>query len=266
MSEKINKTVQETRQVPEQCQSEQNVTLDETNRLLTQNIGRMKSTLGTNASRAKILANLHECPCLVKCAHEIRSTNYSNNIDPLYLAKHEYAKTKLIDAIEDRFADLITVSSEHIVPNGKLDISIIPAGSKIILKYNKKVIAIELKSGKSADAGMLFQIERYLPDCDVLIFVRILTEEVTLIERRTIENNLTESMSRLNRKISRITNGELIKVQGDWCRGCTADCEYKKESRWTGDYKASLDNFPIFIQNIERVISKILEILEKELN
>ncbi len=241
-------------------------TLEESNRLLTQNIGRMKSTLGTSASRAKILANLHECPCLVKCAHEIQNTNYSNKIDPLYLAKHEYAKTKLIDAIEDRFADLIIVSSEHIIPNGKLDISIIPAGSKIVLKYNKKVIAIELKSGKSADAGMLFQIERYLPDCDVLIFVRILTEEVTLIERGTIQNILTEGMSRLNRKISRITNGELIKVQGDWCRGCTADCEYKKESKWTGEYKASLENFAIFVQNIESVISKILKILDKELN
>jgi hypothetical protein len=73
-------------------------------------------------------------------------------------------------------------------------------------------------------------------------------------------------MSRLNRKISRITNGELIKVQGDWCRGCTADCNYKKDSRWRGDTKASLENFGAFIQNIENVISKTLHILEKELD
>jgi hypothetical protein len=35
--------------------------------------------------------------------------------------------------------------------------------SKIILKYNERIIAIELKSGKSTDASMLYQIERYLP-------------------------------------------------------------------------------------------------------
>lgn len=75
----------------------------------------MQSSLNSKASSAKVFAILQDCPCLVKCVHEIQSSNYSN-IDSLYLAKHEYAKTKLIDAIEDRFADLVTVSSEHIVP------------------------------------------------------------------------------------------------------------------------------------------------------
>lgn len=112
---------------------------------------------------------------------------------------------------------------------------------------------------------MLFQIERYLPDCDVLLFVRIPTEEVTLIERKSIEPVLAESLSRLNRKVSRITNGQLVKVQGEWCRGCTADCGYKKDSRWTKDYKASLGNFETFLQNIENVIRKTLDILEDEL-
>ena len=56
---------------------------------------------------------LQECPCLFKCDHEIRNTDYSNsNFDPLYGAKHEYAKNKIIDAIVDRFADVIDVSSE----------------------------------------------------------------------------------------------------------------------------------------------------------
>ena len=55
---------------------------------------------------------------------------------------------------------------------------------------------------------------------------------------------------------------ELFKVQGDWCRGCTAECDYKKESRWSGEYKASLENFGEFMKNIENVITKTLDILE----
>ena len=113
---------------------------------------------------------------------------------------------------------------------------------------------------------MLHQIERYLPDCDALIFVRILTEEVTLIEREPIESNLIQSMSRTNRKIRRLTNGDLIKVQGDWCKGCNAECDYKQPSRWNGEYKASLENYPEFMKNIENVIPKILNILENELD
>ena len=255
---------QEIKQLPVETSSTDNSTLENVKQLVQTNTNLLRTTLRTKASTAKILAILQECPCLVKCAHEIQYYNYPN-IDSLYSAKHEHAKTKLIDAIEDRFADLVTVSSEHIVPNGKLDIVIQP-GSKIILKYNKRIIAIELKSGKWADASMLFQIERYLPDCDVLIFVRIPTEEVTLIETDSIKDNLIESMSRLNRKAGRITNGQLIKVQGEWCRGCTAECAYKKESRWNGESKASLENFGEFVKNTENVIPKILDILEKELD
>ena len=257
---------QEIKQLPIQNPSNQNSSLEDAKQLLHTNTNKIRTSLHTKASTAKILANLQDCPCLAKCAHEIQSTNY-DDIDPLYAAKHEYAKRKLIDAIVDRFADLVTISSEHSVPSGKLDIVIMPGG-KIILKYNKRIIGIELKSGKSADAKMLYQIERYLPECDILLFVRILTEEVTLIYTDSVETNLIDSISRLNRKISRITNGELVKVQGDWCKGCNTHCDYKQPPRWNGESKAkaSLENFPEFMKNIENVITKTLDILEKELD
>jgi hypothetical protein len=125
-------------------------TLEDIDKVVHTNICLMKSALNSKSSTAKVMANLQECPCLLKCANEIQNIHYGN-IDPLYSAKHEYAKTKIIDAIIDKFPDMVNVSSEHNIPNGKLDIVIMP-GSKIILKYNKKIIAIELKSGKSADA------------------------------------------------------------------------------------------------------------------
>ena len=245
-------------------QSIEDKTLENLKQETYMNLKALRSSLQTKSSNAKILAILQVCPCSVKCAHEIKSSTYNNNFDSLWGGKHEYAKGKLIDAIVDRFADLVSITSEHATPTGKLDI-VIEQGSKITLKYNKKVIAIELKSGKTADASMLCQVERYLPDCDILLFIRIPTEEVTMIEREPIEKNLIEGLSRLNRKIRRITKGDLIKVQGDWCRGCTVDCTHKKEPRWTGESKASLENFGNFYKNIEKVISKTLEILEKEI-
>jgi hypothetical protein len=241
----------------------ENYTLEGIDKEVYSNISVMKSTLKTSSSTAKVIAKLQECPCLLKCANEIQNTNYSS-IDPLYSAKHEYAKTKIIDAIVDKYTHFIDVASEGSIPSGKLDILIKP-GSNIILTYNKKTIAIELKTGKTADASMLFQIERYLPECDILIFVRILTEEVTLIERNLVEINLKESKLRLNRKINRLTNGELTKVKGEWCRGCGAECEYIQPSRWSGQSKSSLENFGLFVKNIDTVIGKILECLEKEL-
>lgn len=255
---------QETKHLAvESSSSNDNSTLEDVKQLLQTSTNMMRTSLHTKASTAKILTNLQECPCLFKCDHEIRNTDYSNtNFDPLYGAKHEYAKNKIIDAIVDRFTDLIDISSEQSIPNGKLDIAIKP-GSKIILNFNRKIIAIELKSGKSADAKMLHQIERYMPDCDVLIFVRIHTEEVTLIETEPLKASLIENLSRVRRKIHRLTNGELTKVQGDWCKGCNAQCDYKQPPRWNGEYKASLANYGEFMKNIENVISKTLDALEK---
>jgi hypothetical protein len=84
-------------------------------------------------------------------------------------------------------------------------------------------------------------------------------------EKGLVKNSLKENMSRLNRKIFRLTNGELIKVQGDWGKGCNADCNYKQPPRWSGESKASLENFGIFMKNIDTVICKLLSCLKKEL-
>ena len=223
----------------------------------------LKSLLNCKASTAKIIANIQECPCLAKCIHEIQNTNYGN-IDSLYSAKHEYAKTKIIDAIRDKFSNLITLTSEHRTINGKLDIAILP-GSKIVLKYNDKIIAIELKSGRWADASILFQIERYLFDCDVLIFIRIPTEEVTLIRKDPLKSSIQESITSLDRKIVTIINGNRNKVQEDWCHGCNVECTFKKPSRWSNASQPTLAEFGDFMKKINRVITKMLGLLSEEL-
>jgi hypothetical protein len=246
-----------------QEQSHSHNTFEAANQELQSNVSKLKSSLNAKASTAKIIANIQECPCLAKCVHEIQNTNYSN-IDSLYSAKHEYAKTKIIDAIHDKFSDLITVTSEHKTTNGKLDIAILP-GSKIVLKYKDKIIAIELKSGKWADASMLFQIERYHIDCDTLIFVRIPTEEVTLIHKEPLVPSLTESVTTLNGKILTILEGQRDKVQGDWCNGCNVQCNFRKPSKWSNASQPTLAEFGDFMKSINSVIVKVLNHLTEEL-
>lgn len=231
---------------------------------LEKSVSALKTFLNPKASRAKIIANMQECPCLTKCVYEIQNSSY-NNIDSLYSAKHEYAKTKIIDAILDKFSNLITISSERPIPNGRLDIAILP-GSKIVLKYNNKIIAIELKSGKWADASMLFQLERYLLDCDLLIFVRIPTEEVTLFRREPLKPILTKNLSFLNRKILNMINGQRDKVQGDWCHGCEVECNLRKPSKWNNASNPTLNDFEAFMKNIDIVLIKIVHLLTKELS
>ena len=80
---------------------------------LQENVNALKSLLSPKASTAKIIANLQECPCLLRCVHEIQCYVYCD-IDSLYSAKHEYAKTKMIEAIRDKFSDLITITPANI--------------------------------------------------------------------------------------------------------------------------------------------------------
>src|SRR5206468_12863955 len=111
-----------------------------------------------------IFLQIFKCPCPVKCIYEIRQSSY-RNIDSLYSAKHQYVKSRIIEAIIDRYYDRVKLSSEYSIPTGKLDIAIFP-NSQLFLKFDNKVIGIEVKSGKWTDASIFYQIERYVLYCD----------------------------------------------------------------------------------------------------
>jgi hypothetical protein len=50
--------------------------------------------------------------------------------------------------------------------------------NRIVFKYNKKVIGIEIKSGKTFDTKNIFQIERYMIDCDLMLVIRVFYGDV----------------------------------------------------------------------------------------
>ena len=77
-----------------------------------------------------------------------------------------------------------------------------------------------------------------------------------------VDDSLTSShLSLTNRKIMRILNGQLIKVQGDWCQGCCCDCDYRKPQKWDGLARASINWYGELLTKINSVTDKLLKIL-----
>jgi hypothetical protein len=191
--------------------------------------------------------------------NDITKSEYTgNNIDPLYLQKHDIVKKRLIDAIVCRFPGRLKISSEHKINNGTADISI--SSDPIIRPNNGKKVGIEVKSGRSID---LFQIERYLYELDVLLVVRVPTRDVVKISQKDIAEELNKNVLSLTKKIQQINTYGLIKVEGEWCRGCTALCQNKKPGYY-GKPNATMADYAEFIKNVNIVVEKVIKELELE--
>jgi hypothetical protein len=219
----------------------------------------MRTKRNAKASNAKMISILHQCPCRLRCLHDITTSEYtSNTIDRLFSEKHDTVKKRLIEAILCRFPGRLKISSEEKINNGTADISI--SSDQIIRLNNGKRIGIEVKSGQSID---LFQIERYLYELDVLLVVRVPTRDVVKISQKDIAEVLNKNILLLTEKIRQINAFGLIKVEGEWCRGCTAPCPNKKLG-YTGKPIASMADYADFMRNVDIVIEKVIRELELE--
>jgi hypothetical protein len=233
--------------------------LKESQSKLVSELQTMRNRLNVKASNAKMISILHQCPCRLKCLHDITKSEYTyNNIDRLYLEKHDIVKKRLIDAIVCRFPGKLKISSEHKINNGTADISI--SSDSIIRLNNGKKVGIEVKSGKSID---LFQIERYLYELDVLLVVRVPTRDVVKILQKDISQELSKNILSLTEKIQQINTYGLIKVEGEWCRGCTALCQNRKPG-YIGKPIATMADYSKFIKNVNIVVEKVIHELELE--
>jgi hypothetical protein len=237
------------------CQSE----IDIANQELVNGIENLKSNLGTRASNAKILSIVHGCPCPMKCVNDIKNNDYRNDIDRLYIERHEYVRKKIIDAIQLNFGRSTTIKSEHKINNGTLDIVILY--DKIILNYHEKSLCIEIKSGRSID---LFQIERYLYESYVLIVVRVPTRDVVPIHQTNIAGELIAGINSTIKKIDLLNENNLLKVQGEWCKGCTANCEFSKKLN-KNSHVARLE-FEEFFKNVSIVTDETIRVLKEEMH
>ena len=107
------------------------------------------------------------------------------------------------------------------------------------------------------------QIERYLADTDVLIMVRVSTQDVVPSHSERIINELIEDISLLKRKADRILSNSVIKVPGDWCRGCNANCEFKKSPKWDSSPTGSFEGFESDLKNANMTIAKVVILIEQ---
>lgn len=236
------------------CQLE----IDSANQELVYRIDNLRSNLGTRASNAKILSIVHGCPCPMKCVNDIKNTDYSNDIDRLYIEKHEYVRKKIIDSIQLNFGRSTSIKSEHKINNGTLDIVI--KYDKIILNYHEKSICIEIKSGRSID---LFQIERYLYESYVLIVVRVPTRDVVPIHQANIAGELIAGINSMIKKIEVLNENNSLKVQGEWCKGCAANCEFSKKIS-KNSHVARLE-FEEFFKNVSVITDETIRVLKEEI-
>ena len=173
----------------------------------------VRSKYNTKLSNSSMFAIMQDNPCLLKCVHELRNKS-DKDIDSFYLAKHEWIKKKIIDAILDKFENQIEVRSEYSISNGKLDIIVLKLFfDKIQIHYKTKTIAIEIKSGETVNSKTFCQIERYLMDTDVLLMVRVSTKDVVAVYSDEIMNELITDISLLRRKADRIISNTLKKIQ-----------------------------------------------------
>jgi hypothetical protein len=232
--------------------------LESANQELSYRIDNLRSNLGIKVSNAKILSIVHGTPCPMKAVNDIKNKDYNNSIDRLYIERHDYARKKIIDSVLVNFGRSTTVKSEHKINNGTLDIVI--AYDKILLNYHEKVICIEIKSGQSID---LFQIERYLYESDVLIVVRVPTRDVVPIHQPNIASELIRGINSTIDKIDLLNGNNLLKVQGEWCKGCTANCEFKKQIS-NKRHVARLE-FEEFFKNVNAVTQETIRVIKEEM-
>lgn|GEM_PF-2367855 len=253
---------------PPQMKNPVNVSKKEAIEELQTTLGSLRKKFYPELSNSSIFAILQDNPCLVKCLHEIRNKNTNKlDFDSIYNAKHNWIKNKIIDVILDKFENQIEVKSEHNLSNGKFDLILQILYDKIRIQYKTKTIAIEIKSGKTVNSKIFCQIERYLVDTDVLLMVRVPTQDVVPIHSDRIMNELIEDLSLWKRKADKILSNSVKKVPGDWCRECNADCEFKKPPRWnSSSAKGSFEGFEEDLKNINMVIAKLIILIEQTID
>jgi hypothetical protein len=75
-------------------------------------------------------------------------------------------------------------------------------------------------------------------------------------------SDLVKNINLTIKKIHLLSSQDLSKVQGDWCKGCTANCEFRKESK--SNSKAKLE-FDEFYSNVTAVVDETIKVLRDEM-
>jgi replication factor A1 len=237
--------------------------IDEVRKQLAVKLDKVNKILNPKIRSSTVLSILQDNPCHLKCKHLIINKT-SLRVDSFYLARHDYVMKKLIDAIIEEFGDSVEVKAEAPIQFGKLDLKVQFKNSRIVSGCSKKIIAIELKTGISVTSDHFFQLDRYLLNADVLIKIRVPTEDVAVIHSTLVKDEMMGDIKSSIHKADEILVDKPAVVPGPWCVGCNATCDYIKEKSEDNDStNASFRSYEDSKKHVKVIIKKTIVELNK---
>lgn len=208
-------------------------------------------------------------PCY-RARHEISLQSWQDfkKLDPFYSMKHDCEKSILVNRLAQSLAQKgiqadIELESKHLA--GVLDIQI-TLGTKSTRNASDKTktIAVEWKSGNTFS---LFQLIRYLFECNVLVLVRSQRNQVICFKRNEIVEFLIQLSSFLQDRVKRLRiDHSPQKILGPQCVGCPAGyCGYCKPplNHSTAVTEEYIKNSTVSsLECIDSCIEKVIAIIE----
>ena len=77
------------------------------------------------------------------------------------------------------------------------------------------------------------------------------------LQKQAIDNIIIINLFQINAN-------DPLKVQGEWCKGYSASCKFKKESS-DNNSRASLADLEGFLKNVNAIVEETIQVLKKEL-
>jgi hypothetical protein len=96
-----------------------------------------------------------------------------------------------------------------------------------------------------------------------MIVVRVPTRDVVPIHQPNIASELISGINSTIDKIELLNDNDLLKVQGEWCKGCTANCEFRKPIS-NNRHVARLE-FEEFFKNVNAVTHETIRAIKAEM-
>lgn len=226
------------------------------------------------ASRAKVAAVLTTTTCEQLASHIIMLNGNVEEawFDSYYLEKHELAKRKLVDRLKSALVEskidlqILTETGEL----GRNDVVVIRNGRRLAVEGpNGDTLAIEIKASLGLD---LSQIERYLLTGERLLLVRVLTQQVKLLDPNEHVEFLYESIKDVTAKAQRILDGKTILIPGVECNRCSLlQCPHNRVREVDGrrfirmDQEEFDEDPDLFLKQLYPTIEKAVTVILSEL-
>jgi len=206
--------------------------------------------------KAQIIEIIARNTC-ASCIDKILREKPANNVDAFYTECHSLACNILVEELRTQLTEKgysVLVANEKKLEYGKVDILIIPNRHGVDLRFNKKEVGIEVKSGFSLSLSQLF---RYMLDNvdRTIILWRIRNKQVLLFEGTKLKPLLTQFMMMIVSRAERLlSNPEM---------SCKHTLELKN---WSPNQQQLQDAFSDFSNGVVRTLPCIVETVVRMLD